>query len=239
MSQDFSGKSTTLLNRHFGIMKTPGEDCSLRRLLFLDYDTATAKWPTGQHSAGACRVSDLKQELKAHICTDSIPLTARSAIALVVLVKYLIRGKCLWVGMAINQSIKQQHFKYIIGSFTKYGKTNHFIHSLSFSPLFYSHLKKNLRSHLSLKKGEWGGIQMKWNVANSNAKLIHSVQSEPVHLSIYLSSCIMNIQKEIRKQNAIFLFIKIIKTHLFQYRELSAFTWIFKKECLPVSNISI
>lgn len=95
MSQDFSGKSTTLLNRHFGIMKTPGEDCSLRRLLFLDYDTATAKWPTGQHSAGACRVSDLKQELKAHVCTDWIPLTARSAIALVVLVKYLIRGKYL------------------------------------------------------------------------------------------------------------------------------------------------
>ena len=57
--------------------------------------------------------------------------------------------------MAINQSIKQQHFKYIIGSFTKYGKTKHVVHILSFSPLFYSHLKKNPRYHVSLKKGEW------------------------------------------------------------------------------------
>ena len=45
--------------------------------------------------------------------------------------------------MAINQSIKQQYFKYVIGSFTKHGKSKHFIHSLSFSPLFYSHLKEN------------------------------------------------------------------------------------------------
>lgn len=94
--------------------------------------------------------------------------------------------------MAISQSIKQQYFKYIIGSFTKYGKTKHFIHSLSFSPLFYSHSKKKLRYHCSLKKGEWGGIQMKWNVANSNAKLIHSIQSEPVHLSVYLSIFLYN-----------------------------------------------
>ena len=81
--------------------------------------------------------------MKAHVCADWVPLTARSAIALEVLVKYLIQGKCLGVGMAINQSIKQQYFKYVIGSFTKYGKTKHFIHSLSFPPLFYSHLKKN------------------------------------------------------------------------------------------------
>ena len=52
MSQDFSGQSAPLLNSHSGIMKTPGEDCTLRRLLFLDCDTAAAKWPTGQHSMG-------------------------------------------------------------------------------------------------------------------------------------------------------------------------------------------
>lgn len=189
MSQDFSGKSTTLLNRHFGIMKTPGEDCSLRRLLFLDYDTATAKWPTGQHSAGACRVSDLKQELKAHICTDSIPLTARSAIALVVLVKYLIRGKCLWVGMAINQSIKQQHFKYIIGSFTKYGKTNHFIHSLSFSPLFYSHLKKKSKISPQFKKGRvrWYTNEMKCSKLKCKINTLSTKWAcSPIYLSIFL-----------------------------------------------------
>ena len=72
MSQDFSDESTPPLNSHFGVMKTPGEDCSLRQLLFLDYDTVTAKWPTGQHSVGACGVSDLQQELKAHLCTDWI-----------------------------------------------------------------------------------------------------------------------------------------------------------------------
>ena len=52
MSQDFSGQSAPLLNSHSGIMKTPGEECTLRRLLFFDWDAATAKWPTGQYYMG-------------------------------------------------------------------------------------------------------------------------------------------------------------------------------------------